>query len=86
MVLPFWRDLAKGFTISELGADIRAHRPDFNTKRDRLLHALGLAPASEEDAASRLLAVAARTTPDYVPLVPDDNHLPYEPLFEDCDS
>ncbi|MEJ1197898.1 MULTISPECIES: hypothetical protein [unclassified Streptomyces] len=81
VVLPFWRDLAKGFTISELGAGIRADRPDFNTERDRLLRALGLAPASEEDAASRLLAVAARTMPNYVPYVPDDDHLPYELLF-----
>ncbi|MFJ8649931.1 hypothetical protein ACIRNI_27895 [Streptomyces sp. NPDC093546] len=81
VVLPFWRDLAKGFTISELGADLRADRPDFNTERDRLLQALGLAPVSEEEAASRLLAVAARTMPNYVPCVPDDDHLPYELLF-----
>jgi hypothetical protein len=63
VVLPFWRDLAKGFRISELGADIRADRPGFNAERDRLLHALGRASASEEDAAARLLAAAARTTP-----------------------
>ncbi|WP_217141241.1 hypothetical protein [Streptomyces sp. AC627_RSS907] len=81
VVLPFWRDLAKGFTINELGADLRADRSDFDTERDRLLQALGLTPASEEEAASRLLAAAARTTPNYMPYVPDDDHLPYELLF-----
>jgi len=81
-VLPFWRDLAKGFPISELGSDLRADHPDFDNERDRLLHALGLSRISEEEAAARLLAVAARTVPDYVPRAPDDDHLPYEPLFE----
>ncbi|MFF3841943.1 hypothetical protein [Streptomyces sp. NPDC001930] len=74
------RDLAKGFAISELGSDLRADHPDFDAERDRLLPALGLASISEE-AAARLLAVAARTAPDYVPRVPDDDHLPYELLF-----
>ncbi|MGW0692782.1 hypothetical protein [Streptomyces sp. NPDC002738] len=81
VVLPFWRDLAKGFAISELGSDLRADHPDFDAERDRLLYALGLASISEEEAAGRLLAVAARTAPDYVPHVPDDDHLPYELLF-----
>ncbi|OIK26395.1 hypothetical protein [Streptomyces malaysiense] len=81
VVLPFWRDLAKGFTISELGEELREEHPDFDAERDHLLHALGLASVSEEEAAARLLAVAARTAPDYVPRVPDDDHLPYEPLF-----
>ncbi|WP_149184207.1 hypothetical protein [Streptomyces sp. TRM49041] len=81
VVLPLWRDLAKGFTISELGSDLRADHPDFDAERDRLLYALGLTSISEEEAAARLLAVAARTAPDYVPRVPDDNHLPYELLF-----
>ncbi|MFE2434028.1 hypothetical protein [Streptomyces sp. NPDC059409] len=80
-VLPFWRDLAKSFAISELGSDLRADHPDFDAERDRLLHALGLAYISEEEAAACLLAVAARTAPDYVPRVPDDDHLPYELLF-----
>ncbi|GAA1044956.1 MULTISPECIES: hypothetical protein [Streptomyces] len=81
VVLPFWRDLAKGFAISELGSDLRADHPDFDAERDHLLHALGLASISEEEAAARLLAVAARTAPDYVPRVPDDDYLPYELLF-----
>ncbi|MFF0427425.1 hypothetical protein ACFYUJ_23790 [Streptomyces sp. NPDC004520] len=80
-VLPFWRDLAKSLAISELGSDLRADHPDFDAERDRLLHALGLASISEEEAAACLLAVAARTAPDYVPRVPDDDHLPYELLF-----
>ncbi|MFI1562569.1 hypothetical protein ACH4ZX_05755 [Streptomyces sp. NPDC020490] len=81
VVLPFWRDLAKGCAISELGSDLRADHPDFDAECDRLLHTLGLPPVSEEEAATRLLAVAARTAPDYVPRVPDDDHLPYELLF-----
>ncbi|MBX9396777.1 hypothetical protein K4749_25115 [Streptomyces sp. TRM72054] len=32
-VLPFWRDLAKGFAISELGSDLRADHPDFDAER-----------------------------------------------------
>ncbi|MFH9861757.1 hypothetical protein [Streptomyces sp. NPDC017202] len=81
VVLPFWRDLAKGFVISELGSDLRAGHPDFDAERDRLLHALGLAPLSAEEAAARLLAVAARTAPDHVPRVRDDDHLPYGLMF-----
>lgn len=82
-VLPFWRDLAQGFPAGEAGADLRAENPDFDAGRDRLLTALGLTPLSEEEAAARLLATAARTSPDYLPYVPDDDHLPYEPIFED---
>lgn len=81
VVLPYWRDLAKGFSLSELGRDVRAHQPAFEAERDRLLDALGLAPASEEDAAARLLAIAASTAPHYVPYVPDDDYEPYELLF-----
>jgi hypothetical protein len=79
VVLPCWRDLAKGFAISELGSDLRADHPDFDAEHDRLLHTLGLASISEEEAAACLLA--ARTAPDYVPRVPDDDYLPYELLF-----
>jgi hypothetical protein len=86
VVLPNWQDLAGGFPIDELGADLRADNPDFDAERDRLLDALGLAPASEQEAADRLLAVAARTAPDYVPYVPDDDHLPYGLLFADDDE
>ncbi|MEU2657379.1 hypothetical protein ABZ615_18880 [Streptomyces sp. NPDC007325] len=82
-MLPFWRDLAKGFTISQPGADLRADHPDFNTERDRLLDALGLAPTSEEEATARLRAITAHTAPNHVPHVPDDEHLPYELLFGD---
>lgn len=81
-VLPFWRDLARGYAISELGADLRAEHPDFDTERDRLLHALGLSPVSEETAAARLLSVAARTAPDYVPRVPEPGYSPYELIFD----
>jgi hypothetical protein len=81
VVLPFWRDLAKGFAISELGSDLRADHPGFDTERDHLPHSLGLVSIPEEEAAARLLAVAARTAPDYVPRVPDDDYLPYELLF-----
>ncbi|WP_435614628.1 hypothetical protein [Streptomyces coelicoflavus] len=72
-----------GVMINQLGADLRADHPDFNTERGRLLHALGLAPTSEEEAIARLRAIAARTAPNHVSHVPDDEHLPYEPLFGD---
>lgn len=83
VVLPCWRDLAKGFPVEELGSEIRADHPDFDTERDALLNALGLAPTSEEEAATRLLAVAARTAPHYVPRVPDDDYLPYDLYFDE---
>ncbi|MFD2796877.1 hypothetical protein ACFS27_25185 [Promicromonospora vindobonensis] len=83
VVLPYWRDLAKGYSVGDLGAAVRADQPDFDAERDRLLDALGLAPASEEEVAARLLAVAASTAPHYVPEVPDDDdYEPYELLFE----
>ncbi|MFB6671224.1 hypothetical protein ACFCWG_02305 [Streptomyces sp. NPDC056390] len=81
VVLPFWRDLASDFTVSELGSELRADHPDFDTERDHLLHALGLAPVSEDETATQFLAVAARTAPNHVPYVPDGDHLPYELLF-----
>ncbi|MFI5810274.1 hypothetical protein ACIA7S_04745 [Streptomyces sp. NPDC051643] len=81
VVLPFWRDLASDFTISELASELRADNPDFDTERDHLLHALRLTPASEDETAARLLAVAARTAPNHVPYVPDGDHLPYELLL-----
>lgn len=81
-VLPYWSDLAKGLPLSELGSEVRADHPDFDVERDRLLHALGLIPVPEEEAAARLLAVAARTAPDHLPRVPGSGHRPYEPLFE----
>ncbi|MEU9398425.1 hypothetical protein [Streptomyces sp. NPDC048242] len=80
-VLPFWRDLEKSFTVAELASDLRTEHPDFDTERDRLLHTLGLALIPEQEAATRLLTVAARTAPDYVPCVPDDEYLPYELMF-----
>ncbi|MEU4149883.1 hypothetical protein [Streptomyces sp. NPDC026659] len=80
-VLPFWRDLAKSFSVTELASDVRTEHPDFDTERDHLLHTLGLALISEEEAATRLLTVAARTAPDYVPCVPDDAYLPHELMF-----
>lgn len=81
VVLPFWHDLAAGFPIGEAGEELRADQPDFEAERDRLLLALGLPPATEEEAAALLRAAAARTAPDYVPRVPDDEHLPYGLLF-----
>jgi hypothetical protein len=81
VVLPCWRDLAKGFPVSDLGRDIRADQPAFESERDHLLDTLGIASVSEKDAAARLLAIAASTAPHYVPYVPDDDHEPYELLF-----
>jgi hypothetical protein len=81
VVLPFWRDLASGFPIGEAGEELRADDPDFDAERERLLHALGLPPATEEEAAAVLWAAAARTAPDHIPRVPDDEHLPYGLLF-----
>ncbi|MET9223355.1 hypothetical protein ABZX65_31990 [Streptomyces sp. NPDC003300] len=80
-VLPFWRDLAGGFPIGELAAELRSDQPDFDARRDHLLAALALPPLTEEQAAIRLRTTAARTTPHYLPYVPAPDHQPYAPLF-----
>jgi hypothetical protein len=79
--LPYWRDAGRGVPLADLAEDLQETHPDFAADRDRALAALGLAPLAPREALARLLAVAARTAPDHLPFVPDDDHLPYEPLF-----
>ncbi|MEV4441381.1 hypothetical protein AB0K09_20620 [Streptomyces sp. NPDC049577] len=79
--VPYWRDLGTDFPITDLAADLRADHPTLDADRARFLAALGLPSPSEPEAITRLLAVAASTAPDYVPAVPDDDHVPYDLFF-----
>ena len=78
---PMWRDLAKGFDPAELEADLRADHPDLDREREELAAALGLTFPPVQEVVTRLRATAARTAPDFLPFVDDDDHEPYEPLF-----
>ncbi|MFJ5550934.1 hypothetical protein [Streptomyces sp. NPDC093225] len=81
--LPYWRDAGHGHPLADLDEELREMHPEFEADRDRTLAALGLAPVPQEEALARLRATAARTAPGHLPFVPDDDHLPYEPLFGD---
>ncbi|MYS14313.1 hypothetical protein [Streptomyces sp. SID4982] len=81
VVLPFWRDVQSEFTLDELKSELLEHHPDFEAERDRLLHALDLPALPEAEAATRLLTVAARTSPAYVPYVRDAGLHPYDLFF-----
>ncbi|MFF3560591.1 hypothetical protein ACFYXS_11215 [Streptomyces sp. NPDC002574] len=82
VVCPLWRDAAAGFPLPELEAQVRADMPDFDRAREAVAAALGLTPPPADEAVARLLATAARTVPDFLPYVDDDDHGPYELLIE----
>ncbi|MFE0626322.1 hypothetical protein ACFW3D_05060 [Streptomyces sp. NPDC058864] len=81
VVCPMWHDLATGYSPAELEADLRADHPDLDRQREELAAALGLTLPPVEEVVSRLRATTARTVPDFLPYVDDDDHGPYEPLF-----
>lgn len=81
VVCPLWHDAAAGFPLPELEAQIRADMPEFDRARDAVAAALGLTPPPADEVLARLLATAARTVPDFLPYVDDDDHGPYAPLI-----
>jgi hypothetical protein len=77
----WWRDVRPGVSPEELDAEVRADHPDLDREREELAAALGLTPPPVEEVIARLRRTAARTAPDFLPYVDDDDHEPYEPLF-----
>ncbi|WP_237530378.1 hypothetical protein [Streptomyces sp. SID3212] len=83
IALPSWHDALAGFRPPTLSSDYLHDNPNHPTVRDRLLAALRLPPATEEEALHRLLTTASRTVPDgFLPYVPDDENSPFEPMLE----
>ncbi|MGH8877563.1 MAG: hypothetical protein ACRD0P_09510 [Stackebrandtia sp.] len=82
VVLPFWKDLAVRRDLSWAAEWFGEDRPGFEAERDRLLLILGLGEVSPQEAEQMLYAAAVRTEPDFLPRVPDENHMPYDPMFD----
>ncbi|MFB7912615.1 hypothetical protein [Streptomyces sp. NPDC056061] len=84
IVLPSWHDALAGFRPPALNSDYLDDHPDHPTVRDRLLAALRLPPATEQEVLARLLATAARTVPDgFLPNVSDDDEdSSFRPMLE----
>ncbi|MEU3722140.1 hypothetical protein [Streptomyces sp. NPDC031705] len=82
VVLPSWHDALAGLRPPALGADHLADHPDHPAVRDRLLAALRLPPATEQEVLDRLLTTAARTAPDgFLPHVPGEENCPFDPML-----
>ncbi|MDX3356978.1 hypothetical protein PV703_27475 [Streptomyces sp. ME01-24h] len=77
----WWHDVDSGLPLEELAAEVREDHPDLDRERAELVAALGLTLPPVEEVVARLRATAARTAPDFLPYVDDDDHEPYEPLF-----
>ncbi|MFF1481832.1 hypothetical protein ACFVYD_30510 [Streptomyces sp. NPDC058301] len=83
IVLPSWHDALAGFRPPALNADYLDDNPDHPTVRARLLAALHLPPATEQEVLARLLTTAARTVPDgFLPHVPGEEDAGFEPMLE----
>ncbi|MEV0782350.1 hypothetical protein AB0I52_05040 [Streptomyces sp. NPDC050423] len=82
ITLPSWHDALAGFRPPALNSDYLDDHPDHPVVRDRLLAALGLPPATDQEVLDRLLAAAARTIHDgFLPYVPDEEDSPFEPML-----
>ncbi|MEU7313491.1 hypothetical protein [Streptomyces sp. NPDC007083] len=83
IVLPSWHDALAGLRPPALGSDHLDDHPDHPAVRDRLLAALRLPPATQEDVLDRLLTAAARTVPDgFLPQAGDEEEAAFEPIFQ----
>ncbi|MFJ2112669.1 MULTISPECIES: hypothetical protein [unclassified Streptomyces] len=83
VTLPSWHDALAGFRPPTLSPDYLDDHPDHPAVRDRLLAALRLPPATEQEVLDRLLATAARTVPDgFLPHVPDEENSAFQPMLE----
>jgi hypothetical protein len=79
---PFWYDLGLGHPCDELATEYDQDRPEWTEIRDRIMAMLDLEPLTPAQARDRLLSVAARTAPDYVPTESVPAALPYRFLFD----
>ncbi|MFF8401031.1 hypothetical protein ACF06P_05250 [Streptomyces sp. NPDC015684] len=83
IVLPSWHDALAGFRPPALNSDYLHDHPDHPAVRDRLLAALRLPPATDQEVLDRLLTAAARTVRDgFLPHVPDEEDAAFEPMLE----
>ncbi|WP_432026312.1 hypothetical protein [Streptomyces sp. 1222.5] len=83
IVLPSWHDALAGFRPPALDSDYLHDHPDHPAVRDRLLAALRLPPAADQEVLDRLLSTAARTVRDgFLPHVTDDEDAAFEPMLE----
>ncbi|MFE3072620.1 hypothetical protein [Streptomyces sp. NPDC059247] len=83
IVLPSWHDALGGLRPPVLNSDYLDDHPDHAAVRDRLLAALRLPPATDQDVLNRLLTTAARTVPDgFLPQVTDEENASFEPMLE----
>ncbi|MFJ9428858.1 hypothetical protein ACIRQY_04255 [Streptomyces sp. NPDC101490] len=83
VVLPSWHEALGGLRPPVLNSDYLDDHPDHPAVRDRLLAALRLPPATDEDVLDRLLTTAARTVPDgFLPRVLDEEDSAFEPMLE----
>ncbi|NUP49984.1 MAG: hypothetical protein HOW97_22130 [Catenulispora sp.] len=82
IALAWWRDAGNGTDLADLEAELRENEPGIDELRAGLTAALGLPAVSLEHARDLLLAAAARTAPDYVPIADFPDAEPYELLFE----
>ncbi|MFD9543242.1 hypothetical protein [Streptomyces sp. NPDC060022] len=83
VVLPSWHDALAGFRPPALSSDYLDDHPDHPATGERLLAALGLPPATEQEVLDRLITTAARTVPDgFLPYVPGDEDSAFEPMLE----
>ncbi|WP_330459592.1 hypothetical protein OIB37_23620 [Streptomyces sp. NBC_00820] len=82
IVLPSWHDALAGFRPPALNSDYLQDHPDHPAVRDRLLAALRLPPATDQDVLTRLLTTAPRTTPDgFLPHLVDEEDSEFDPMF-----
>ncbi|WP_037912806.1 hypothetical protein [Actinacidiphila yeochonensis] len=81
-VLPSWHDALDGFRPPDLNSDYLDDNPDHPGVRDRLLAALGLPPATDQEVLDRLLTTAARTVSDgFLPQVPGEEGSAFQPML-----
>lgn len=74
---PYWHDLPYGHDPSELEAEYRDGKEDFDVVRAGAIAALGLSPLTLEEALTRLRAAVARYEPGFVPTCVTHDGGPY---------
>ena len=81
VALGWWHDAGYGSDLDEMEAELREYEPELDEMRAALTATLGLPVLGREQARDRLLAAAARTAPDFVPIADFSDATPYELLF-----
>jgi hypothetical protein len=84
---PYWRDMGRGHSVEELEGEITDDHPDYPAARAELLALLGVTAPTPEGAVARLLACAARTVPDFLPIARHEEgdsfyEMSYDPILD----